>query len=184
MSFRAGLKVLLAARPRWDLTKEQTLIWSMLLSDIPDDALLASAVQYARELKYPEPQIGDWRERALSMLGAGRAGVVTHGDAWNELMRNRAIVARERYESRAEKRTTIVWSSEAARLAAESVDWRGNWTGESVATTRAQFREAFRAMQDKHAAIDSAKAALEFAPRVEALLAGPILRRIEDKVPA
>ncbi|MBL8863037.1 MAG: hypothetical protein JNK02_13650 [Planctomycetes bacterium] len=179
MTFATALQLLFHANPTFDLTPAQAQAWEGLLSDVPPDALYVAAIDLARTHKF-KLTIADWRERALALTGEGKAFATVFAEGWAEVMRNRRIVAIQRYESRPEKRVQVTWSNDAVRLAAEAINFRGDWEGESLGTLRAQFRDALRGLQDKGAAIDGAKSALEFAPQVKALLERPMLRRVED----
>jgi len=176
--FHASLRVLLDAHPRWDLTPSQAETWAALLSDVPPADLHAAALDLARTSKFP-PTIAEWRERALAMSGEGKALATQAAEGWDEVLRNRELSSRQRYESRPEHRKPYSWSSDAVRLAAEAIGWNRDWDEESAGTTRAQFERYLRGLQDKGAAIEGAKSALEFAPQVEALMSRPMLRRVE-----
>lgn len=179
MKFLDSLQVLMRAFPKWDLPRDAVPTWAALLSDVPASDLHVAALDIARSSKFP-PSIAEWREKALGLAGQGRAFEVTLSEGWNALMANRALSSRQRYECRPEKRAEYVWPSEAVRIAAEAIGWNRDWEAESIGTLRAQFRDALRGGQEKGAAIESARSALEFAPQVEALLERPVLRRVED----
>jgi hypothetical protein len=177
-----SFRVLAHAFPRWNLTADAIRTWAAMLSDVDPDALYAAAVQFATESDFP-PSIAELRKRVASLTGAAgsTATKMTTGEAWDEVLRNRELSSRQRYESRPERRKPYVWSSEAVRIAAEAVGWNRDWDEESAGTTRAQFERYLGAMVSKGAAIEGAKSALEFAPQVEALLERPMLRRVEDR---
>lgn len=173
-----AFRVLAHAFPKWDLSPDAIRTWCALLADDDVDALHAAAVDFARTSKFP-PTIAEWRERAAVMSGRGAAASFGPAEAWAELLRNRALSQRQRYESRPEKRVPPTWTSDAVRLAAESVSWSGDWEAETPGTVRAQFERYYRELCAKGAAVESAKSGLEIAANVEALLAGPLLRRVE-----
>lgn len=175
-----AFRVLAHAFPRWDLTPDAIRTWAALLSGDDPDALHAAAIELARTSKFP-PTIAEWREKAAAIQGTGKVLATTSGEAWDEVLRNRALSQRQRYESRPERRLPYSWSSEAVRIAAEAIGWNRDWDDEVVSTTRAQFRDYLAALVSKGAAIDGAQHALEFAPQVEALLERPMLRRVEDR---
>lgn len=178
-----AFRVLAHAHPRWNLTADAVHTWAALLSDIDSDALFAAAVELSRTSKHP-PTIEEWRSRALALAGAGTVATTTTAEGWAEIVRNRGLLASQRYETRPGRARAAEWSSEAVRLAAESIGWRDDWTGESRTAKHAQFRDALREQLEKRAAADGARRALEFAPSVERLIAGPVLRRLEGAVPA
>lgn len=178
MKFLDSLSVLMRAFPKWDLPRDAVPTWAALLSDVPAADLHTAALDIARTSKFP-PSIAEWRERAEVLAGNGAAGAFGASEAWAELLRNRALSQRQRYESRPEKRVPPTWTNEAARLAAECVSWSGDWEAETPGTVRAQFERYYRELCAKGNAIERARHALEFAPQVEALLERPILRRVE-----
>lgn len=170
-AFTDSLGLLLAAYPRWDLTPEDAATWAVLLSDVPAADLAVAACQLARESKFP-PTIAEWRERALTLAGAGKPSSPTIGEAWDEVLRNRALHSRQRYESRPEKLEPYAWSSEAVSSAARMVGWNRDWSKEAEGTTRAQFERYLRDMRERDAVADAARSALEFAQRARVLLQG------------
>lgn len=175
-----AFRVLAHAYPKWDLAPDAIRTWAALLSDDDADALYAAAVEFARTSKFP-PTIAEWRERAAVCAGRGAVAAFGPAEAWAELLANRSLSQRQRYESRPEKRIPPTWTNDAVRVAAEAVAWNGDWEAETPGTVRAQFERYYRELCAKGAAIEGAKAALGFAPQVEALLQRPILRRVEDR---
>lgn len=167
-TFTESLRVLLAAYPRWDPSREDCEIWAMSLSDVPAEALRVAALQLVRESKYP-PTIAEWRERARALELGGAAPELSIADAWDELLRNRKLAQSQRYESRPEKLKPYSWSSDLVRRAAEFVHWKGEWTNEPVSTTRAQFERTLRDLRQTADVADKARSALEFAQGVEGL---------------
>jgi hypothetical protein len=61
----------MVAFPSWDVPPETIALWSVLLADIPADAVTAGAMALAKESKYP-PSLAEWRTRALTCAGVGR----------------------------------------------------------------------------------------------------------------
>lgn len=144
---------LIAMRPNWDIPKETARLWALELSVFPVEAVYAACKAAALESEY-QPTIAAIFKRAKALTATEGTGRLTPGEAWAELMRNRAVLSKNRYESRDEKRIPYTWTSEAARSAAESVDWKGDWEGESMGTIRAQFERYFNAIVERQAQTD------------------------------
>lgn len=152
--FTNGLRVLRAAYPSWDMPAESAQVWGALLSDCDPESLLVAAVQLARESKFP-PTPAEWRARALTASGQGRAHAMTPSEAWDELYRNRHRADRSR----------VRWSSESVRRAAEAVQWSsGDWQSEQLPTIRAQFERYFVALSSKAQDLDASNEAAALLP--------------------
>jgi len=175
-----AFRVLAHAYPRWNLTPDAIRTWAALMHDIEPDLVHAAAIQFATESEFP-PSVAELRKRALAARGGADAQAIP--EAWSEVLRNRDLASRQRYESRPDKRAPYAWSNEAVRIAAEAIGWNREWDSEVIGTTRAQFERYLRELVSKGDVIARAHDALEFAPQVEALMgARPLLPRVNGEL--
>ena len=152
-----GWKVLLAAFPKWDLSRDAIAVWTGLLSDLDPDDLNKAAAMLATRSKFP-PTIADWRECALAISGKGKVGRLTAAEAWDEMYRNRHSVSGK----------PPTWTSEAVKRAAEAIHWKDpDWLTEQIPMIRAQFRDAYNALADKADAIDNVNRTRETFDRLD-----------------
>lgn len=172
-AFREGLKVLVASKPRFSITREQADVWELLLSDIPGEALLLAAMKLARESEY-DPTPASWRKRALEISGAA-VSRLTAAEAWDEMRRNR-----KRYSPYERNQNhEIRWSSEAVHRAAQAVNWTdAGWTTEQIPTIRAQFERYYNAIAEKQEVIDSVNDTLALLPSMQKLLSATDTKRL------
>lgn len=176
MKHLGALRGLVARYPGWDCPPATIQAWLVDLEPLPEQAVEAACAALASESEYP-PSLAAIYKRASILARPEPSGGITAGEAWSELQRNRERASWNRYESRPEKRLPYVWSSDAVRRAAESVDWRGDWEGESAGTIRAQFERYYLALVARQAEAAWKQDALE-APqrkRIEARRQSPRL---------
>lgn len=159
-----ALAYLAAAYPNWNFPAETAQTWATELAVLPHGAVQAACKALCVESKFP-PTLADIFTRAKILASPAPSGM-THGEAWAELMRNRVIFSQNRYESRDERRKPYAWTCEAARQAAEQIGWTQDWEGESMNTTRAQFRDIFNGIVERQARIDWRTDALQHAEDV------------------
>lgn len=148
--------------PNWKFPPETAQAWASDLAELPIPAVQAACAALCRESEYP-PTLAAIHKRASILSRPGGPGAKTAGEAWVEVKRNRELASAQRYESRPEKSKPYTWSSEAVRRAAESVDWRGDWEGESAGTIRAQFERHYAAFVAREAEETWRRASLERA---------------------
>jgi len=140
-----ALRHVLASYPGFDCPPVTVQTWAAELSPLPDAAVSEACRALCLESEYP-PTLAAIHKRASILARPEGLAVAVVADAWTELVRNRETHSRNRYESRPEKQAPYTWTSEAARRAAESVDWKGDWEGENKGTIRAQFDRFYRAI--------------------------------------
>lgn len=158
-------QVLAAGFPSFNVTIEQMRAWDLLLSDQTPESLLAGAIAYARESKYPVPTVAGWLEHARRADPA-RMTRLTAAEAWDEMYRNR----HGRYTR------PVKWSSEAVLRAARAVRWDDpDWPAEQIPTIRAQFERYYNSLADKTELIDEVNLVRSIADHSERMkqLYGP-----------
>lgn len=168
MKHLQALRGLMRRYPSWDCPPATIEAWLADLEPLSAEAVLAACAALARESEYP-PSLAAIFKRASILARPPGPGAMTAGDAWAELQRNRVVASQNRYESRPDKVRPYTWTSEAARRAAEAVDWKGDWEGESMGTIRAQFERYFTAYVAQQAEADWRSDALDHHERAKRL---------------
>lgn len=153
MKHLEAIRGLMRRYPTWDCPPATIEDWLLDLDPLPEEAVQAACRALGRESEFP-PSLAAIFKRASILARPAGSGAMTAGDAWAELQRNRIVLSQNRYESRDERRRPYTWTSEAARAAAESVDWKADWEGETTGTIRAQFERYYLANVARQAEID------------------------------
>ena len=124
---------------RLSVTENTALVWHRLLMDIPDDALLAAALERAANGTFP-PSVAELRNACFAMVEPEQ---LTAGEAWTLV--TRAISKYGSYEPGPQQAKAelppVVWR------AVESLNgWRYLCLSEDTMADRAQFFRVYEAL--------------------------------------
>lgn len=131
--------------PSWEFTPASAAAWAEDLADITPEVVAAACRALSRESEMP-PSLAGIRKRAEALTAPASTALA---DAWGEVMRNRELHSRSRYESRPERMPVYRWSSPAVERAAEAIQWRSDWEGEARGVIRAQFERYLAGLRDE-----------------------------------
>ena len=128
------LAMLAATYPRFNLTKETSLVYSQMLRDIPADMLKAAALQCARTRDF-FPSVNELLQ-AVYDLNSKIQGIPSPAEAWKEV-----ALAKSDYRD---------WSHPLVKKVAYDLGWNNYlFPTDNISTDRAHFFKAYdRAIQD------------------------------------
>lgn len=127
---------------KFEANAETFRVWSRLLEDIPDRALLAAAVHHTTQCKFV-PTIAELRDAAFSIT-AGDLAPETPGEAWDRVSRAMRQLGSYRAHEAREMLGEVLW-----RCIGAMGGWRELCLSENGVADRAHFLRAFEQIRDR-----------------------------------
>lgn len=140
-TMRAVLGMLTEAYPgRMKLGQDTLPVWSRLLSDVPDEVLMAAVVYHTTHNKWP-PSIAELREASFEAVQGSQ---LTAGEAWDRVIRAAGRFGWPRPEAAENDLGTVIW-----RCVGALGGWQYVCGSEDAMADRAHFMKIYDQIQER-----------------------------------